>query len=349
MKAQGTHRHAHGAKLISLTIIAAAVIFGLYMLHRSSIMPTTDDATVDADVVHVAAAVGGRIITIPVAENVHVVKGDLLFQIDPVPYRLAVKQAEADLDLARASLETERRVLSTQRSTATVAADQVKSAVANLELATRTVERLRPLAAKGYVPKQQLDQAETTEQDATTYLQQAREREVAAVQAIDTEAGAEATVRAREAALAIAKRNLEDTTVQATHNGRVAGLAVLSGEMVAPAQSLFTLIGDDEWFAVANFRETDLHAIAVGDCATVYSMIDRSRAIKGIVQGIGSGVLDTDRVNLPRSVPYVERSLNWVKVAQRFPVRLRLQDPPPELVKLGATAVVEVKHGAACK
>jgi multidrug efflux system membrane fusion protein len=349
MKAQGTHRHARGAKLISLTIIAAAVTFGLYMLHRSSIMPTTDDATVDADVVHVAAAVGGRIIAIPVAENVHVVNGDLLFQIDPVPYRLAVKQAEADLDLAQASLETRRRVLSTQRSTATVAADQVKRAVANLELATRTVERLQPLTAKGYVPKQQLDQAETTERDATTSLQQAREQEVAAVQAIDTDAGAEATVRAREAALAIAKRNLEDTTVRATHNGRVVGLAVLSGEMVAPAQSLFTLIGDDEWFAVGNFRETDLHAIVVGDCATVYSMIDRSRAIKGIVQGIGSGVLDTDRVNLPHSVPYVERSLNWVKVAQRFPVRLRLQDPPQELVKLGATAVVEVKYGAACK
>jgi multidrug efflux system membrane fusion protein len=118
--------------------------------------------------------------------------------------------------------------------------------------------------------------------------------------------------------------------------------------MVAPAQSLFTLVNDDEWFTVANFRETDLKAIAVGDCATVYSMIDRSRAISGVVQGIGSGVLDTDRVNLPRSVPFVERSLNWVRVAQRFPVRIRLEEPPQELMRLGASAVVEVKHGAAC-
>jgi multidrug efflux system membrane fusion protein len=118
--------------------------------------------------------------------------------------------------------------------------------------------------------------------------------------------------------------------------------------MVAPGQSLFTLVNDEEWFAVANFRETDLHAIAVGDCATVYSMIDRAAAIKGVVQGLGSGVLDTDRVNLPRSVPYVGRSLNWVIVAQRFPVRIRLADPPPTLVRLGATAVVEMKHGARC-
>jgi multidrug efflux system membrane fusion protein len=349
MKAAGTRRHAPEAKLISLAIIAAAIIFGLYALHRRSIMPSTDDATIEADVVHAAPAVGGRIIDIPVAENVRVAKGDLLFQIDPVPYRLAVGQAQADLDLAQAALETQRRVLSTQRSAATVAADQVRRAMTNLDLATRTVERLRPLAAKGYVPTQQLDQAETAQRDAATSLQQAREQQTAAVHAVDTEAGAEATVHAREAALAIAQRALEDTTVRATHAGRVVGLTVLTGEMIAPSQSLFTLVNDDEWFAVANFREIDLHAIAVGDCVTAFSMIDRGRPIKGVVQGIGSGVLDTDRINLPRSVPYVERSLNWVKVAQRFPVRIRLEDPPQGLMRLGATAVVEVKHGAACK
>jgi multidrug efflux system membrane fusion protein len=119
--------------------------------------------------------------------------------------------------------------------------------------------------------------------------------------------------------------------------------------MVAPGQALFTLVNTEAWFAVGNFRETDLHAIAPGDCATIYSMIDRTAAIKGVVQGLGAGVLDTDRVTLPRSVPYVERSLNWVIVAQRFPVRICLVDPPPALVRLGATAVIEVKHGAGCR
>ena len=60
-------------------------------------------------------------------------------------------------------------------------------------------------------------------------------------------------------------------------------------------------------------------------------------------------MVDQDRVNLPRSVPYVERSLNWVRVAQRFPVRVRLKKPPPQLVHLGASAVVEIKHGAECR
>ncbi len=349
MEAAGTRRHALWARLVSLVIIAAAIGFALYVLRLSETMPTTDDATIDADVVHVAAEVGGRIVDIPVEENIHVAKGALLFQIDPVPFRLAVEQAHADLDIAEATLETRHRTLSTQRSAATIATDQTRTAETNLSLATRTVDRLRPLAAQGYVPTQQLDQAQTSQRDAATALQQAREQEAAAIAAIDTDAAAIATVEARKAELGIAQRHLEDTTVRATHAGRVVGLSVLSGEMVAPGQSLFTLVNDEEWFTVANFRETDLKAIAVGDCVTVYSLIDRSRAIKGVVQGIGSGVLDTDRVNLPRSVPYVERSLNWVRVAQRFPVRIRLEAPPQELMRLGASAVVEVKHGAACR
>jgi len=78
-------------------------------------------------------------------------------------------------------------------------------------------------------------------------------------------------------------------------------------------------------------------------------MIDRRIPIKGVVQGIGWGVVDQDRINIPRSVPFVERSLNWVRVAQRFPVRIRLENPPQQLMRLGASAVVEIKHGAECR
>jgi membrane fusion protein, multidrug efflux system len=349
MRAAGSSRHTSLAKAISLAVIVLGIATGIYIAHRTARFPSTDDATIDADIVHVASAVGGRIIEIGVRENAQVSKGALLFQIDPVPYRLAVAQAEADLNIARAALETQRRVLSTERSNAAVARDQSRRAVSNYDLARRTVERLSPLEAKGYVPTQRLDQAQVVQHDAAASLQQAREQEAAALRAIDTEAGAQASVRAREAALAIARRALEDTTVRAPHDGRVVGLTVSSGEMVAPSQSLFTLINTEEWFAVANFRETDLSAIAIGDCATVFSMIDRRQPVKGIVEGIGWGVLDEERINLPRSLPYVERSLNWVRVAKRFPVRVRLEDPPRRLMRLGASAVVEVKHGAACR
>jgi membrane fusion protein, multidrug efflux system len=333
---------------ISLAIIAVAVAFGVYVLHQSRIHPSTSDSSLDADVVHVAAAVGGRILELGVTENARVAKGDLLFQIDPVPYQLSVAQAEADLHLAEAQLDTQRRVVATQTSTATITGDETKNATENHDLAKRTADRLRPLAASGYVPKQQLDQAQVAERDTATNLVQAQERHAAAVTAIDTVAGGEATVSARRAALAIAQRALADTTVRATHDGLVAGLTISTGEMVVPSQSLFTLINTEEWFADGDFRETDLGGIAIGDCATVFSMIDRQVPIKGVVQGIGWGVTSQEQVNIPRSVPYVERSLNWVRVAQRFPVRVRLENPPPQLMRLGASAVIEVKHGAAC-
>jgi membrane fusion protein, multidrug efflux system len=325
METAGKARSVLSGRLISVAIVALAVAFALYALHESNTHPTSSDSSIDADVVHVAAAVGGRIIQLPVVENMRVAEGSLLFQIDPLAYRLAVEQSAAELSITK--------------SNAAVAADQTKNAQENHDLATRTLQRLRPLAAKGYVPQQQLDQAQVSEKDTATKLIQAQESQTAA----------DATVRARTAALGIAQRQLDDTTVRATHNGLVVGLTVSTGEMVLPSQSLFTLINIDEWFAVANFRETDLSAIAVDDCATVFSMIDRKIPIKGVVQGIGWGVVDQDRINIPRSVPYVERSLNWVRVAQRFPVRVRLENPPERLVRLGASAVVEIKHGAACR
>ncbi len=342
-------RRSNAGRIVSLAVILCAVAIGVFALRRSEQRPATDDATIDADIVRVAAAVGGRILDLPVTDNQHVAKGDVLFRLDPAPYRLAVAQAEADLALARAGLETQRRAITRERAAAEVAAEQVRRAITNLDHATRTADRLRPLAGPGYVPQQQLDTATTAQRDAETSLAQVRVQADAALRAIDTDDGALALVQARAAALAIAKRALEDTVVVAPHDGRIVGLGIASGQMVAPSVPAFTLLTTDQWFAVGNFRETELAAIAVGACATVYSMIDRTQPIGGTVQGIGWGVLDTDRLNLPAGLPLVQRSLNWVRVAQRFPVRVRLEHPPEELMRAGASAVIEVGHGAACR
>ena len=240
-------------------------------------------------------------------------------------------------------------MLATERSNAAIAAEQARRARTNGELAARTVAELGPLAERGFVPTQQFDQAQVAQHDATISLRQAQEQQAAAHQAIGTEAAAVALVRAREAAFAIARRALEDTTVRAPHDGRVVGLSVLSGEMVIPSQAL---VHADRYRSLVRGRELSRDR-AQSHCHRRLRhrlFHDRSaRPVKGTVEGIGWGVLDEERINLPRSVPYVERSLNWVRVAQRFPVRVRLAAPPPQLVRLGASAVVEVKHGAACQ
>lgn len=335
------------------TIAAAIILLGAaalwYAYDRSARFPSTDDASIDADVVHVASPVGGRVVRVPVEENERVAKGDVLFEIDPVPYRLAVAQAQAEVELARAALATRHRTLIGETSNASIAADQTRRATHNYDLATRSVERLRPLAAQGYVSAQQFDQAVVAQRDASVSLSQANLQQRSSAQTIGDDADAIATLRAREAALAIAQHALDDTVVRAPFDGYVTGLSVLAGETVAPNQSIFTLIHAGEWFAVANFRETALGAIEPGDCATVYSMIDRSQPMSGKVVGIGAGIADTDRVNVPHGLPYVQQSVNWVRVSQRFPVRVRIDAPVGRLVRVGASAIVEVRHGQSCR
>jgi multidrug efflux system membrane fusion protein len=347
MEARGVNQRKPLGILIALLIVGAAVGLAVKVASRTKL--STDDASIDAEVIHVASAVGGRIIELPIHENELIHRGDLLLRIDPVPYQTNVAAAEAQLALSRATLESKRRLVSAQRSNAQIASEQTRRAQTNLELSMRTEERLKPLTAKGYVPKQQLDQAEVATQNATSSLTEAKEQETAAHHLVDDVAAAEAAVRAAAAALTNARRALEDTEVRAPHEGRIVGLSVSTGEMVIPSQSLFTLINTEEWFVSANFREIDLKRVKQGDCVTVYSMIDRHTPIKGVVDSIGFGVLSEDRINIPRSVPYVEPSLNWVRVAQRFPVRIHLQEPPEQLVRIGASAIAEVDHGTACR
>jgi multidrug efflux system membrane fusion protein len=344
---RGIRKRSPLGAAIAVVVVLLAAAFWIWTLSKAK--PRTDDASIDVEVVHIAPLIGGRIIELPIHENEQVHKGDLLFRIDPVPYQINVAAAEANLDVTRATLGSKRRLVSTQRWDAEIATQQTVRAKDNLALSERTQERLAPLAAKGYVPQQQFDQAKLAAQDATTSLAQAEKQQHAAQGAIDTDDAVLAGVRAAVAALANARRALADTEVRAPHNGRIVGLHISTGEVVAPSQSLFTLINTEEWFASANFRETDLDRIRLGECVTVYSMIDRRQPIKGIVDSVGYGVLDADKIDVPRAAPYVEPSLNWVRVAQRFPVRIRLENPPEPLVRLGASAIVEVAHGSACR
>ena len=349
MKMAGKNKAPLKGRLIAMTIVLVGVIVACYGYYRSSQFPSTDDAAIDADVVHIATPVGGRIVKLAVQENQRVAKGDVLYEIDPVPYRLILAQAQADLALARASLDTRQKTIHNERANASIADDQSNKSAQNYALATRNVDRLTPLAAKGYVSQQQLDQARVAQRDAELSMRQASAQKTASAQSVGDEAGALAVVRAREAAVVLAQHNLDDTVVRAPQNGYVTGLSVLSGETVAPNQSLFTLIHADEWFALANFREGALSHIGIGDCATVYSMIDRRQAIAGKVVGIGAGVSDAGHIGLPRTLPIVRPSVNWVRVAQRFPVRVQLEEPAERLVRVGASAVVEIRHGTACR
>jgi len=335
-------------KIFAAAILLAAAAGVLSFLRNREIEHYSDDAAIDDDVVHIAAQVPGRMVNLPVSENQLVKAGDVLFELDPEPYRLHVELAAAELKAAEAFLDTQRRTVATETSNATIAREQVVQARTSLQLASNTVTRLEPLAGKGYVSAQQFDDARTSKKKAETAFSQASEQATASRVAIGTTEGATANVEARRVALALAERDLRNAVVRAPHDGRVTGLNVKTGEYVILGQTLFTLVVTDEWFAVANFRETEIPRIPEGSCATAFSLTDRRVPIEGRVVSIGWGVSDQDRINIPRGLPYVAKSVNWVRVEQRFPVRVRLIDPPPELMRAGASALVRIRPQGRC-
>lgn len=333
---------------ISFLVIATAAVLAYRSHLVSQANPLSDDASVFANVTRMATSAGGRVKIVPVQENAFVQKGTLLLELDDTAYRLAVEQARADLELAEAAASDKSRNIQAELANADIAAEQVERARSNLDLASQSLERLRPMAEKGYVSAQQLDDARTLKRDAEVSLREALRQQDAAQALVGDELGAGALVRARRAALAIAEHELAGTRLFAPHDGHVVGLTTSTGDYVLPAQPLFTLIQSDVWYVNANYTETVIPGISAGDCASVHVLANRKIAIKGVVESVGWGISTKDLINVPISLPIVPKSLEWVRVQQRFPVRIRLADPPAELMRVGASAVATIHLDDAC-
>jgi membrane fusion protein, multidrug efflux system len=131
--------------------------------------------------------------------------------------------------------------------------------------------------------------------------------------------------------------------VRAPFDGRIVGVTTSVGQMVGPVKALFTLIDTSQWFIVADFRETELRTIRPGDRVTGYVMSAPGVHLQGAVESVGSAVAELDNLGIA-GVPPIQRDLNWIRIAQRFPVRIALENPPEQLMRIGASAVVVVRH-----
>jgi len=191
---------------------------------------------------------------------------------------------------------------------------KLNSAKAQSLLAASTLERTEPLLGKGYVTEQQIDEARAKKESS----------------------------RASEA---IAVHDLLNTTVRAPFDGKIVGLNVAVGEYANQGKPLFTMINTSKWYVVANFRETEIRKMKEGSDATVYVMAHPSESLQGHVDSVGWGVTSED-ATVKNGIPTIQQSLNWVRLAQRFPVRILLDHPPEDLMRIGASAVVVVRYDA---
>jgi len=327
--------------LVSLIALAGVIATVVLATRRIDLRPRTDDAYLQADLVHMAPDVSGRIVELDVRDNQKVHKGEVLFRIDPDPYRMRVDQARAAVQGLEAKLALTADQVASQTSKADAAERGIGSADAQRALASSTLGRMEPLLGRGFVTAQQVDQARTAQRTAQIALQQARLQADEARQAIINTKPTEAELEGARATLALAERDLNKTVVRAPCDGRITALDIAAGEFAATGHPLFTIIDTEHWYAIGNFRETDLAGIEPGQRATVYVMAQPSRPVPGKVDSLGWGVASDVSATFG-GLPHVERTLNWVRIAARFPVRVLLDAPPDNLMRYGATAVIVI-------
>ncbi len=287
----------------------------------------------------------------------------------------AVNVAEAGVKSAEASLAHAISAVQEARAGVANAKAEVSRNRAELKYASDNLHRIEPLLAKQFVTVDQVDQAQTLvaarqqalhaaiaqralaearltsslaqRQQAEAVLQQSRAQVKQASHAVLTLEPLLAQRSGKVSAIETAKYYLDNCRIRAPFDGRVTNLTISQGEYAHAGQQIFTLIDTRTWWVLANFRETQLKHIRPGMSADVYIMSRPDLRLHGVVDSVGYGVTpDADILGrLTKGLPDVQRTLNWVHLASRFPVRIRILDGPTQDFRLGESAVVVV-HGS---
>src|SRR4029453_6657908 len=245
-------------RLLSIAIIAGALVLAVVVIRRVVRHPQTDDATVMADVINVVPEGSGRIVELNVVDNQAVKQGDLLFVIDPRPYEFAVAHGRADVEALDAEIGLTKRRIEGQVYATAAARAAVQRADAEARSATDTYNRLAPLAQQEFVTAERLDQALAAKRSMDAALEEARRKMMQA----EKDVGDLNTLRAKRdaaaAALGKAELDLSHTRVEAPFDALVVNLHTAVGQFVTPGPvPVFALVDTRNWYVLANYRESE--------------------------------------------------------------------------------------------
>jgi multidrug resistance efflux pump len=334
------------ALLVTLGAVIVAVVMGWRMWGAYMLAPWTRDGTVRAYVVTVAPEVSGNIISLPVSDNQFVKKGDLLVQIDARNYKIAVQQADASLRQAQANLKSIDAQVDVQEAQITANEAQVNQAQAALTFAKQQAERYQELMERNAGTVQnaqqfdsQLRQQEAGLANAQATLKQAKLR-IDSLNAQRT--SAEANIAQATAQLDQAKLNLERTEIRSPANGWVTNLMAREGNFAAAERSVISVVDADSFWVDAYFEETSLADIRIDDPATLKLMGHRE-VLRGHVASVARAINVGNAQPNGQGVATVNPIFTWVRLAQRIPVRIHIDQIPPGIVlSAGMTATVQI-------
>ncbi len=299
---------------------------------------TTENAFVKTDIIQMASEVPGRIIELSIRDHAEVKQGDVLIRLDPAPYKLALAKAEAELDSARATVEQVKVSLRETKA-------EYREAESRLAYLEMQAKRQQDLALRGASPATRLEQADSDAMQARDRALMLRER----IARVEASLGGNPTRETDEYALVREKLALRDravldlryTEIRAPRSGRVVNFKSQPGEQIKPQTPLFSIVVDRRPWVEANFKETDLTHVAVGQKATVVLDIYPDIVWDAEVESISPATGAEFAILPPQNA-----SGNWVKVVQRLPVRLRLLERPNEpALRAGMTASVSIDTG----
>jgi multidrug resistance efflux pump len=336
--------------LITLVTVAIAGVLGWAMWEVYMGAPWTRDATVRAYVVTMAPEVAGRIVALPLSDNKYVHKGDLLMEIDPTNYGIAVNQAEAAVQQAQANVQSIEAQMMVQQAQIRANQSQLDVAQAALVFAQQQAARYQDLAQKGYGSVQnaqqfssQLHQQEAAVQTAAETLNQAqRQVETQKAQRLS----AEATLAQTKAQLHQAQVNLERTRILSPVDGYVTNLLAQLGDYVNVGVNTISIVDADSFWVDGYFEETNLAPIHVGDPARI-KLMGYTQIVRGHVDSIARAINVSNAQPNNQGVATVNPIFTWVRLAQRIPVRLHIDEVPPGVVlAAGMTATAEIDDRA---
>ena len=324
------HLKTHKTKII-IALVLAALIGGFAFYHYSGLTRSTENAYINADVVNVAAQVSGRVTAVYIKDNQHVRKGDALFDIDPEPFAIALQRAEADLALARQSARQDNAEVS-------VAQAQIAQIESDLANARASYARDKELVEQHFLSQQALDDAQTKQQSLQAALEQARAKLTKALSAPQKPEERGDVLKA-QAAIEQAKLDLEHTHVTAAQDGQISNLSLTAGSLVGTGAPLFALIAENSFHIDANFKETELPGIHPGQDVDIKIDMYPGQHFKGTVESLSGGTGTAFSLLPPQNA-----TGNWVKIAQRVPVRIKLATTDADHpLRIGATATVNVQ------
>ena len=332
--------------LITLAAVALAGLLGWTMWGVYMGSPWTRDATVRAYVITMAPEVAGRIVELHVVDNGYVRKGDLLMVIDPTNYTIAVSQAEAAVQQAQASVQNIDAQIAVQHAQISANEAQLDGAKAALVFAQQQAWRYQKLAKDGWGTVQndqqytsQLHQQEATVQTALENLNQVqRQTESLKAQRLS----AEATLAQNRARLRQAQVDLERTRILSPVDGYVTNLLTQLGDYINVGVNAISLVDADSYWVDGYFEETTLAPIRVGNPAQI-KLMGYSQIVRGHVDSIARAINVSNAQPNNQGVATVNPIFTWVRLAQRIPVRIHIDEVPPGVtLAAGMTATVEV-------